>query len=211
MTPNKKTNPSSGGRVRLFCKKLGYRLARIKEAYYEARLGIDTGPAVISISWQPTFYGTLEKIIRSLKLTPDDVFVDVGCGKGRVVFFVARQRLKKVIGIDVDPAMIGGAMKNLRRYRGGRTPVEFVRADVLQYDLSEGTIFYFFNPFKMEIFVQVIKNIKDSLATHPRAVRIVYYGAPLFHDVLNAQDWLVLDKVVEKRKTMIWRYEMRRV
>ena len=36
-----------------------------------------------------------------LKLDANDVFVDLGCGKGRAVFLAAAQKLKKVIGVEL--------------------------------------------------------------------------------------------------------------
>ncbi|MFH1354607.1 MAG: hypothetical protein ABIH19_00450, partial [Candidatus Omnitrophota bacterium] len=83
-----------------------YKCSLLKGRYYDKMLGIETAgyyTAIEDISYNkdmvaysPSPYGRLEKMITYLKLTPDDVFVDLGCGKGRVVFFVALKRLKKV-------------------------------------------------------------------------------------------------------------------
>lgn len=139
---------------------------------------------------QPAFYGMLEKIVRHIPLTPDDVFVDIGCGEGRVVFFMALHKVKKSIGIEIDPAVIDAANKNLCSFKKKHAPIEFVNADATKCNLSEGNIFYLFSPFGEKTLATVLHNIKESLAPHPRKIRIVYVF-PLHRHLVDRQDWLV--------------------
>jgi hypothetical protein len=71
----------------------------IKERHYEKRFGIETSTIYLlkdnlslhkdGEDYQPTPYKKLEKVVEYLKLSSDDVCIDLGCGKGRVVFFFA--------------------------------------------------------------------------------------------------------------------------
>jgi methylase of polypeptide subunit release factors len=42
-----------------------------------------------------------------------DVFVDFGCGKGRVLYLACRHPFKEVIGVDLSPAVVEAARRNL--------------------------------------------------------------------------------------------------
>ena len=69
---------------------------------HEQRLGIDTCNNTSSkenhgffqdgTRYSPTGYLELEKMLAYLKFGRQDVFVDLGCGSGRVLFLVATRR-----------------------------------------------------------------------------------------------------------------------
>lgn len=197
-----------------FYLNLRLKLANMKACLYDKILGIETNKIISRSShdisfnkdmqdYQPTFYGRLEKMIKYLKLTSEDVFVDLGCGKGRVVFFASLRRLKKVIGVELDKELFLAAQKNLVNLKIKRTPIEFVNFDVSNFDVKEGTIFFFFNPFGYETFNKVINNIKESLAVNPRKIRIVYY-APEYLVLLDNQDWLIREGEIENDDCLVW-------
>jgi SAM-dependent methyltransferase len=143
---------------------------------------------------QATSYGVLSHVLRSI--APDDVFVDLGCGRGRVVCYVAsRMRLRKVIGVELMAKMAEFAKQNAAKARL-LTPVEIVQGNAAIADLSEGTAYFLFNPFGEETLRQVLANIRRSIAASPRTIRILYYN-PLFEGLLDACDWLKAEETIE--------------
>jgi 16S rRNA G966 N2-methylase RsmD len=184
-----------------------------KEHYYDKRLGIDTSGYYMlrdSLSlykdgyvYQPTPYWLLEKVFDYLKLKPDDVFVDFGSGKGRVISFVAQQRIKRVIGIELHKELTDIAKINLDNLKSRNTPVEIINTDAATFDAKEGTMFFMFNPFGEKTVARVIENIKDTLAANPRKIRIVY-GRPAFSHRLDSQDWLVPEGEIENTGALAW-------
>lgn len=160
------------------------------------------------IPYDPTPYALLEKIVNYLKLGQNDVFIDFGCGKGRVVFFIAMQNLKKVIGIELDKDLADTANKNLNNLRINNTPIEIINADVSTFKIKEGTVFFMYNPFGRRTIVKVIANIKDSLAANSRKIRIIYYN-PVHNDLFDNLDWLVpdgdmYDSKRENDRILVW-------
>ena len=113
----------------------------------------------------------------------DDVFVDLGSGKGRVLLSVATKNLKKVIGIEIRKDMFDIAMENLEKSKMKNTPVEIVNADVATFDMKEGTIFFMFNPFGINTQKRVLENIRSSLVVNPRQVRIICCGGPNIYNI----------------------------
>lgn len=163
-------------------------LADIKVRIYDRVIGIDARNDIITepgsgvkddksrygdmARYQGAYYGWFEMITSFLKLTEEDVFVDLGCGKGRALFYMARRKLKKVIGVELDPRLFGIAEENRKAFRNGRTPVELLNIDAASFDPKEGTVFFLFNPFGEKTLEAVLGNIKTSLKTNPRDIHI---------------------------------------
>jgi predicted RNA methylase len=111
-------------------------------------------------------------------INPDDVFVDLGCGKGRVVWFVAtRCRLKRIMGIEIVPELARMARENIAKSKTRLlTPVAIVEGDASEVDLSEGTVYFLNNPFGEKTLHKVLENISSGLLARPRSIRILYFA-----------------------------------
>src|SRR6478735_8230918 len=92
----------------------------------EWRLGIQTrgstlathqaGGAHHDSNWyEPINYITLRRCLQAMELGHDDVVFDIGCGLGRVLCVLARMPIRKCVGIDLDPAFVESAKKNISR------------------------------------------------------------------------------------------------
>jgi len=185
-----------------------YLCELVKDYYYDKLLGIkirSNYTTSASIFNQPMFYGMLEKARGYLHLTADDVCVDLGCGEGRAVFFMALQNIKKSIGVELYQEVIDNAKKNLRSFKKKNTPIEFINADATDFDPSEANIFLMFNPFGEKTLEAVLLNIKKSLAVRPRKIRIVYFFA-VHRSLLDNQDWLERDgEIIKNGVGLVWR------
>jgi SAM-dependent methyltransferase len=133
----------------------------------------------------------LRKVIRTLDPRPDDVFYDVGCGMGRILCLVARKKVKRCVGVEIDPVLCEIARQNAARMYGRIAPIDVLCMDASRADFSDGTMYFFFNPFGPETLNKVIVNIENSLSEHPRKIRIVYYNA-LHEEVLHSCAFLNL-------------------
>ncbi|MFA5160527.1 MAG: methyltransferase domain-containing protein [Candidatus Omnitrophota bacterium] len=186
-------------------------LARVKAAYLDKKLGIEAKEDKSPVTWgssgnspyQPTPYGRLEKTMRFLKPSGEDVFVDLGCGKGRAVFFAATHKFKKVIGVEINKKLYDVALQNAGKLKFQGSPSEFINSNAADFDPKEGTVFFMYNPFGAPTLKKVLSNIKDSLASNPRKIRIVYY-TPCLRHLLDEQDWLVLIGKVENKFCLVW-------
>ena len=178
----------------------------------EKRLGIKTQVHLFSkdklyndaLEYEPTSYSKLKRMVKYLKLSADDTFIDLGCGAGRPVFFTGTRRLKKVIGVEIRKDLADIARNNLESLKLNNTPVEIINTDVSTFDVKDGTIFFMYNPFGKETFRKVIENIKKSLVINPRRARIAYHS-PACRDLLDAQDWLVFEGEIDKTGILVWR------
>lgn len=76
-------------------------------------------------------YAGLQAILARLELQRDNVFVDLGCGRGRVVRCAARFTVREVIGVDISPDRLTVAQANVKVMRGRRC--RWSRYDRLNY------------------------------------------------------------------------------
>ena len=194
---------------------------RVAECAVERRLGIRTSGSTLAThtrggvhrdsNWyEPINYILLGKCLRALQLQEQDVVFDIGCGLGRVVCVLARRRIKKCVGIDLDEQFVALARANVEGMRGRRSPVEVLAIDAALADYDEGTAFYLFNSFGAATMSAVIERIHASVLRSPRPIRIIYVN-PMQNHVFESAGWLrrrqdVRSPLYEMRATL-WDYE----
>jgi SAM-dependent methyltransferase len=119
-------------------------------------------------------YPLVAMSIAAMDLRPDDVVYEIGCGLGRVLCVMARQRVRKCVGVELSPALAAGARLNLSRVRGRRAAaVQVIAGDAAFVDYGEATAIYMFNPFGQTTMAAVLERIGASLQAAPRRIRIM--------------------------------------
>jgi cyclopropane fatty-acyl-phospholipid synthase-like methyltransferase len=167
-------------------------LTRAGNLLSELRLGVRTSGTVEAqhddaVYYAATGYRDIRTILSQLALRPDDVFVDIGCGKGRVLCCAARLELTRVIGVEISQQLCTIARGNAASMRGQRTRIEVHTTPAQHFDYSRASVLFLFNPFLADTLSQVLAKVRADLAGRP--VRIAY-AVPTFHHVFDAQDWL---------------------
>jgi SAM-dependent methyltransferase len=117
-----------------------------------AEVGLDHPERIL---YSPSSWLFIPRVMRSLEVGRDDVFVDFGSGKGRVVLQAARYPFGRVVGVEISEELNRIARENVERgrHRLACQDVELVTADVLEYEIPDDmTYAYFYYPFFGEIF-----------------------------------------------------------
>lgn len=143
--------------------------------------------------YEATPYAALEKLVQFYKLKQGDQVVDFGSGRGRVSFYFHYHFNIPVTGIEMNEITYEEALYNKALYRQKnkhlKAPIrfEFGLAENYQVDLKDN-VFYFFNPFSITIFKQVVHNILHSVRKKKRTVDIIlYYPLPEFKKFLKKE------------------------
>jgi SAM-dependent methyltransferase len=129
------------------------------------------------VAYVPSSWHVLPRALRYLRAGEQDTFIDFGCGKGRVVHQAARRPLRRVIGVEISPALSAMARATVAagRDRHRCRDVRIVTCDATRYDIPDDlTIAYLFDPFRGAILDAVLENIVASMDRRPRTVRIIY-------------------------------------
>ena len=157
------------------------------EQYYEKLLNIKTSgeqkifnKSVHYHRYEPTSYLALEALTKHYEFTMEDHIVDFGCGKGRLNFFINHFFNSSVTGIEMNNFFYKEALENKRNYflknKNKKDNINFLNCFAEKYNINPSdNKFYFFNPFSIEIFSKVIKNILASSAAYERIVDIILY------------------------------------
>ena len=94
---------------------------------------------------------------------------------GRLNFYVQHRFSCQTTGIELNETYYEIALKNLNSYKGiHHEQIHFHLVSAIEYTIEVSqNIFYFFNPFSIEIFMHVVGNILDSFYEHPRKITIM--------------------------------------
>ena len=197
--------PSRARRIRHSFASLGWRQALhetvtgrrpydpAEDHAFDARHGTDTAGSV-----EPDRLGIADDVARGeailylpspLRVTNwmlDNVgvdpasrtFVDLGCGKGRVLLVAAQRPFRRVVGIEVSEQLADVAADNAERYTGPpprRAGIDVVTADVTTVDLpATDLLIHAYHPFGTPILAGVLGRLDESLAATPRRVTFAY-------------------------------------
>jgi SAM-dependent methyltransferase len=149
--------------------------------------------------YEPTPYAGLDELFERCTLDAGDGFVDVGCGKGRVAFYVHDRFRNSVTGVEMNPAFFDACLQNkmgyMKRRKRRHGLIDFQCVMAQEYEVkAEDTVFYFFNPFSVQIFMRVVQRILASMEASPRQVTLIlYYPSDEYLYYLEHQtvfDWL---------------------
>jgi methylase of polypeptide subunit release factors len=106
-------------------------------------------------------------------------FVDIGSGKGKVLFMAAEHPFKRIVGIEYARGLHEVALRNVATYRSKTqkcTDIEPVHGDALEYELPKGPLVLFiFNALAKEIMLELLKKLDSGVASESaRPVLLIY-------------------------------------
>lgn len=116
------------------------------------------------------------------------VFIDLGSGKGRTLLMASDYSFRRIIGVELLPALHRAALENLGKYRSESQKcfaIESICADATEFVFpAEPIVLFLFNPFPEHGLRHVIANLEESLREHPRKMYVLYHN-PLLEHVLG--------------------------
>jgi SAM-dependent methyltransferase len=105
-------------------------------------------------------------------------FVDLGCGKGKPLLVAATYPFRRLAGVDISPACVAVARRNVERYGPERIDpgrVELRVGDAEDYRFPpDPLVVYLYNPFPGAVLERVVANLEASLRERPRPCAVIY-------------------------------------
>ena len=118
----------------------------------------------------------------------DFTFLDLGSGKGRTLLMASDYAFRRIVGVELLPALHQIAQENLRLYKHESQKcfaLDSICADASEFPFpDEPLVVFLFNPFGESGMRQVTANLEGSLRAHPRPVYVLYHN-PLLEYVLS--------------------------
>ena len=101
-------------------------------------------------------------------------FVDLGSGKGRLLFLAAEYPFKRIVGVEFAVELHAAACQNIQRSGAGLRPAESVNMDAADYVFpNDPLVIALYNPFGPEVLRKVLDNLNASAAAHPREIVLI--------------------------------------
>jgi hypothetical protein len=156
-------------------------------------------------AYEPTTYRVIMAVLRRLELRQSDVFVVLGCGMGRVVCSAARRGVAQVLGVEDMAGLCDIARWNAQHMRSPHSPITIIHGRAEEFDFTQGTVFYWFNPFGPATLRRILDAMESGMRRNPRPLRIAYVN-PLFGATLRATGWLErYDRWRSAHMVSLWR------
>jgi SAM-dependent methyltransferase len=117
-------------------------------------------------------------------------FVDVGAGKGRALLLAAELPFRKVIGVELNEALVRIAQKNIMLWNHlarPRAKIRVMHEDAAEFQWPRTPLLVFLNnPFDCALVELLVSQIAAAAASGPGLVDILYVN-PACQDTLARQ------------------------
>jgi SAM-dependent methyltransferase len=128
---------------------------------------------------EPSPWGILGRVLPPREVSSRDVFIDLGCGTGRVLFEAAlRYPFRRAIGVDFVPELIeiASTATTLNRDRLRCREVQLVNEDLATYEIPDDvTVGFLYDSVRGPLFDAVAGKLIASVDRNPRRMRLVYF------------------------------------
>ena len=113
------------------------------------------------------------------------IFIDLGSGKGRTLLMASDYPFRRIVGVELLPALHRIAQQNLASYKSDSQrcfALESICADATSLPLPAGPlVIYLFNPFPEAGLRRALTSLQQSPATNARAAYPLYLNPQLDH------------------------------
>jgi hypothetical protein len=151
------------------------------------------------VSYQPTPARHIFDLIGRAQLMERDVLIDLGSGLGHVPLLVSICTGARSIGIELDAAYVNCARQSADELKVNN--VTFIQQDAREADLSCGTMFHLYTPFRGTILRAVLDRLQREAVS--REIRVCTFG-PCTATVAE-QGWLKPAQILEAGRIAIFR------
>jgi len=169
--------------IKQFVSRVLDRCFRAETAQTVSRAELGTRDG--EVGYEPSRWLTFAVAIPHDWITENDVFLDVGCGKGRVLLQAARHPFKRVVGIERSEQLVSVTRKNIQvAERNLVCPVEIVCADATTWiPPNDLTVVYMYSPLRGDLMRAVRDQLTQLATRRGTPLRIVYVN-PVEHQML---------------------------
>jgi len=147
-----------------------------------------------SEKYAPSDYRSVQPVLDWLSVGADDeVFLDYGSGKGRMLILAGRLPFRRILGIELSEDLNRLARENLRRASPHlRCPdIEVIAANAADFEVpADVTVAYFYSPFTGRVLEAALDNLRRSWEAAPRRLRLVFKDPADFETEVRRHRWL---------------------
>jgi SAM-dependent methyltransferase len=174
---------------------------------FDVKLGIETSQRIyrsllksgndadlFSVGYVGATPSIVRKSLDVIHVPSDAEFIDLGCGKGRVLIVAAEYPFRSITGIDLSRYACDRARRNVaklpRTTYGDRIRILEGDASMPALPLAPCIVLFLYNSFRRPLVEVLVKHLETEFARVPtREVWIVYYN-PVCFDLFDRSPWI---------------------
>ena len=140
--------------------------------------------------YAPTYYSLIKESFSNIKNKNKLTFIDVGCGKGKVLLVASDFGFKKIIGIDLSKKLLQICKQNIynyKRLKHEKKLIKLINIEATKYKITNENVFYFFDPFSETVLNAFLKNVLLSSKKNKREIYIIFANPPKQNKLLNVK------------------------
>ena len=165
------------------------RICRRSLEKYENSVFRDDKRGIGFTGSESTHYIVLNRIFSRLNIEPEDRFIDIGCGKGRVLACMVSHRYScSISGVEINEV----SAKVAREWTALYPQIRIIQADAFDLELNEYTVFFLSRPFLPQTFEKFIRYLEHSV---DHQIQLIYWVDQHVDFLLNGRPgWKLLGK-----------------
>ena len=118
---------------------------------------------------QSTPYFVLDEVFKNAIFKPTDSFIDVGCGRGRVLAYMVKKKYQcKISGVELNKDVADFTKEWAQKYEN----VNVICGNAFELDYNDYNVIYMGRPFEPELFHKFIEMLENTLK-HP--IKLYYW------------------------------------
>lgn len=138
---------------------------------------------------ESTCYWALDTIFKDFSFDKSDSFIDVGCGKGRVLAYLADKKVPCTLtGIELNMDVAEYAQNWANRYDN----VSIINGNAFELDYNNYTVIFLARPFETETFHKFTEFLESNLK---HKIRLIYWVDTQSGSFLeNRAGWIMMKR-----------------
>ncbi len=104
-------------------------------------------------------------------------FVDIGAGKGRAMLLAGEYRFRRIVGVELHPALAAAARSNMERWNAMYVspPMRLEEGDALRLRMPAGPcLVLLFNPFDSVLMDRLLDRLEQQFRSRPGELDLLY-------------------------------------
>lgn len=122
-----------------------------------------TNPGDHLVGYHASGIAPIVRMLIEVPVTASDVVIDLGSGLGKVVILANLLTGAAARGIEIQASLVDHATECATR---SAADVRFVRGDVRDADLDDGTVFFLYSPFTGPVLAHVVRRLHAVASRH---------------------------------------------
>lgn len=172
------------------------RMRHAKRHPFDKVYGVDTSNVIsakrirsahnLEVTSNVGYVGSQPSVIRrTLDIVPNlggSVFIDIGCGKGRVCVVATEYAFSRIIGVEFGAALAAVAQRNaevIRKRFPERTAIDIQVGDGTCFtppDDNAPMVIFLYNPFGEMLIEALLKHLETIIRRQERKIFVAYYN-----------------------------------